>query len=177
MQWVIVYQASFCFPRWLIVKIMRGVKITPIVWIIGFYAVWFSSWINSLNKLMTTLPFFRNYWREGGHQTMAHKSRPSDTVNASWPFYIFTIFGFTTNWTDWMIVKHHFTLQSLTLTRADEEGKVALNSRSSADGGTNRSPFRTAPFTKIVLAFGAERILWIWKKQTLCHKSASLAGN
>lgn len=38
----------------------------------------------------------------------------------------------------------------LTLTRAEVEGKVALNSRSSAEGGINRSPFRTAPFTKIV---------------------------
>lgn len=46
-----------------------------------------------------------------------------------------------------------------TLTRAEGAGKVTRRSRSRDEGGIRRSPFLTAPFTKIVRAFGAERIL------------------
>lgn len=46
-----------------------------------------------------------------------------------------------------------------TLTRAEGAGKVTRRSRSRDEGDIRRSPFLTAPFTKIVRAFGAERIL------------------
>lgn len=42
---------------------------------------------------------------------------------------------------------------------------MSRNSVSSAEGGTNRSPFLTAPFTKIVQAFGEDKILQPKKKK------------
>lgn len=46
-----------------------------------------------------------------------------------------------------------------TLTRADGDGNVTLIRSSRADGGTKRSPFFTAPLTKIVRALGKDNIL------------------
>ena len=46
-----------------------------------------------------------------------------------------------------------------TFTRAEDAGKVTRISMSKAIGGNKRSPFLTAPFTKIVRAFGADKIL------------------
>ena len=46
-----------------------------------------------------------------------------------------------------------------TFTRAEGAGKVARISMSKAIGGSKRSPFLTAPFTKIVRAFRADKIL------------------
>lgn len=46
-----------------------------------------------------------------------------------------------------------------TFTLAENVGKVDRISISKAGGGTNRSPFLTAPFTNIVRAFGADNIL------------------
>ena len=46
-----------------------------------------------------------------------------------------------------------------TFSLAEDEGKVTRNSISSAEGGSKRSPFLTAPFTNIDLAFGAAKIL------------------
>jgi hypothetical protein len=46
-----------------------------------------------------------------------------------------------------------------TFNLAEDEGKVTRNSISSAEGGSKRSPFLTAPFTNIDLAFGAAKIL------------------
>ena len=46
-----------------------------------------------------------------------------------------------------------------TFIRAEDAGKVARINISNAEGGTNRSPFLIAPFTKIVRAFGADKIL------------------
>lgn len=48
---------------------------------------------------------------------------------------------------------------TITLTLAEGAGKVTPISISNAEGGTNRSPFLTAPFTKIVRAFGVDKIL------------------
>lgn len=46
-----------------------------------------------------------------------------------------------------------------TLTLAEGAGNADCISKSSAEGGTRRSPFLTAPFSKIDLAFGPDRIL------------------
>ena len=47
----------------------------------------------------------------------------------------------------------------VTFTLAEEAGKVTRTSISNAGGGIKRSPFLTAPFTKIVRAFGVDKIL------------------
>lgn len=47
----------------------------------------------------------------------------------------------------------------LTFTLAEDAGKVTRTSVSNASGGTKRSPFLTAAFTKMVRAFGADKIL------------------
>lgn len=46
-----------------------------------------------------------------------------------------------------------------TLTRAEDEGKVTRINRSSATGGTRRSPFLTALLTNMPRALGTDRIL------------------
>lgn len=51
-----------------------------------------------------------------------------------------------------LLPEHTFTL-------AEDIGNVSRNSISRAAGGTKRSPFLTAPFTKIVRAFGVDKIL------------------
>jgi hypothetical protein len=48
-----------------------------------------------------------------------------------------------------------------TLTRALETGNAALMKRSNVLGGTERSPFLTAPFSKIDRALGTDTILHI----------------
>lgn len=48
-----------------------------------------------------------------------------------------------------------------TLTRAVEAGNALRISKSSATGGIRRSPFLTAPLSKIGRAFGPERSLQI----------------
>lgn len=54
-----------------------------------------------------------------------------------------------------------YKLTESTLTRDEGEGKVALIRSSRAEGGTTRSPFLTAPLTKIVRALGEDTILQI----------------
>lgn len=46
-----------------------------------------------------------------------------------------------------------------TFTLADDAGKVTRISVSNEEGGINRSPFFTAPFIRIVRAFGEDKIL------------------
>lgn len=78
-----------------------------------------------------------------------------------------------------------------TLIRRDGAGKVTRIKTSRADGGTRRSPFLTAPFIKIVRAFGKENILIsprgrkVRKKQNIimqfamwkCHKITDVNTN
>lgn len=46
-----------------------------------------------------------------------------------------------------------------TFSRADDAGKVNLIKSSRDNGGTTRSPFLTAPFNRMVRAFGEDKIL------------------
>lgn len=58
-----------------------------------------------------------------------------------------------------------YCIKILTLTRAEETGKVTLIRISRDGGGTSRSPFLTAPFTKIERALGKDKILISKKKR------------
>ena len=54
----------------------------------------------------------------------------------------------------------HSQIFNLTFTLDEDAGKVTRISISNEDGGTKRSPFLTAAFTKIDRAFEADKILY-----------------
>ena len=59
---------------------------------------------------------------------------------------------------------------NFTLIGVEDAGNVTCSKRSSAKGGIKRSPFLTAPFTKILYALGLERILWKEEQQSNFYK-------
>ena len=64
-------------------------------------------------------------------------------------------------------LKHiHFNQLNFTFTLAEDAGKVTRINISNAGGGINRSPFLTAPFTKIGCAFGVDKILPPYQSNT-----------